>query len=88
MLVFSLEDEVPGPSPIGQVNIFKNYLPTKKIYLCQTTGQDVFQALSNRGVFWGRVIKVIKTESFRKLSNFNFQRTKTLDQNSKQGLQV
>ena len=47
-----------------------------------------FKPLVIEGSFGGRVIKVIKTESFRKLSNFNFQRTKTLDQNSKQGLQV
>ena len=47
-----------------------------------------FKPLVIEGSFGGRVIKVIKTEFFRKLSNFNFQRTKTLDQNSKQGLQV
>ena len=39
-----LEDGLPGPWPTGQVS-FKSYLPSKKIYVSQTTGQDFFQAL-------------------------------------------
>ena len=31
MLIILLEDNLPGPFPIGQV-IFKRYLPSKKIY--------------------------------------------------------
>lgn len=42
-----LDNDFPGPSTIGQVRI-ESYLvmPSKKIYLPQTTRQDFFQALS------------------------------------------
>ena len=36
-----LGDDLPGPLPTGQ-NSLKRYLPSKKIYLCQTTRQDFF----------------------------------------------
>ena len=39
-----LDDDLPGPLPIGQVS-FKSYLPSKKIYLSLTTIMDFFQAL-------------------------------------------
>ena len=39
-----LEDDFPEPLPIGQVS-FKSFLPSKKIYLSQTTRQDFFQVL-------------------------------------------
>ena len=39
-----LEDGLLGPWPIVQV-IFKSYLPSKKINLSWTTGQDFFRAL-------------------------------------------
>ena len=38
------EDDLPWPWYIGQVS-FKNYLPSKKIYLSQTTGLHFFWAL-------------------------------------------
>ena len=82
LLMIWLENEVPGPLPIGQVS-FKSYLPSKKIYLCWTVRSDFFQALIIKGSFGGRVAKVIKMESFRKLGNFNFQWTKTLYHNNK-----
>ena len=41
LLMILLEDEVPRPLPIGQV-IFNSYLPSKKICLSQTSGQDFF----------------------------------------------
>ena len=39
-----LEDDLPGPLPIGQVS-FKSYLPSNKIYLPLTTELDFFHAL-------------------------------------------
>ena len=42
--MFLLEDDLAGPFSIGQVS-FKSYLPSKKIYLSQTTGWDFFLAL-------------------------------------------
>ena len=33
------------PCPVGSKQAFKSYLPSKKIYLSLTTGQDLFRAL-------------------------------------------
>jgi len=40
-IMILLKDDLPGPWTIEQVR-FKSYLPSKKIYLSQTTGQDFF----------------------------------------------
>ena len=37
-----LEDDLPGPLTIEQAS-FKSYLPSKKIYLSRTTGQDFIE---------------------------------------------
>ena len=44
-LMIRLEDDMLRPLPFGHVN-FKSNMPSKKIYLSQTTGQDLFSALS------------------------------------------
>ena len=41
---FLLENELPAPFPIGQVN-FNSYSPSKEINLPRTTGRDYFQTL-------------------------------------------
>ena len=38
LVIFYLEDNLPGTSPIGQES-FKSYLPSKKIYLSWTAGR-------------------------------------------------
>ena len=41
-IMILLEDDLPGPLTIEQVS-FKSYLPSKKIYLSRTTGQDFIE---------------------------------------------
>lgn len=43
-IMILLENDLPGPLTIEQVS-FKSYLPSKKIYLSETTGQDFFLVL-------------------------------------------
>jgi len=68
--------------PLGH-HALKVTCPARKSTAAGLPRKTFFEPLVIEGSFGCRVAKVIKMESFRKLSNFNFQWTKTMYQNNK-----